>query len=200
MKDEERQCPNCGHDVLNWDVMCPGCDQVPWDSPAGRRIMQGRRQRHFWITGGPMVALLVLAGAAVIIGNIHFSRTTKWTQEASNLGQLIERASWLQGMLEDAQVGTTEYEDVEAAARQWLMDDLPEVITIIEDEAVSSRGRSTAAVSVGKLLGGSTRFAELAEGQRQPVVDALTPLLSDPDDAVRVAARLALEGLGVDPD
>lgn len=70
MKDEERYCPRCGRDVLSWDVACPGCGQVPWDTPEGRRVL---RRRRFWVgvsDHGPALfvgALVLLAMLMLLI-------------------------------------------------------------------------------------------------------------------------------------
>jgi len=48
MRDEERACPSCGHETLSWDIPCPGCAQVPWETPAGRRAL-GRRRAGQWV-------------------------------------------------------------------------------------------------------------------------------------------------------
>lgn len=65
---DERRCPNCGHAVLGWEVTCPGCNQVPWDTPAGRRVLRGRR-RWFWaVEEGPVVAIVILAAVLTLIG------------------------------------------------------------------------------------------------------------------------------------
>ena len=58
MKEEEKKCPNCGHDVLSWDVICPGCSQVPWDTNAGRRIVRWRRLRMSLVYSVPLIVIL----------------------------------------------------------------------------------------------------------------------------------------------
>jgi hypothetical protein len=61
MDIDERHCPTCGHGVLDWDLVCPGCHQVPWDTPAGRKIVRRRRLKETFLSTGGLVGLLVAA-------------------------------------------------------------------------------------------------------------------------------------------
>ena len=70
MDIDERHCPNCGHDILNWDVPCPGCSQVPWNTPAGHRVIRHRRFWSTWSIGLPIAAVLLLMAGLIVIGNL----------------------------------------------------------------------------------------------------------------------------------
>jgi len=68
MKDEERTCPKCGREVLGWEVPCPGCGQIPWETPEGQRVLRARR-RWFWLQeNGPLAALLIIAALIALLG------------------------------------------------------------------------------------------------------------------------------------
>ena len=64
MEIDSRHCPNCGAAVIGWEVVCPGCDQVPWNTPVGRTIVARRRFKQWLIDRGPILAvmLVLLAG------------------------------------------------------------------------------------------------------------------------------------------
>ncbi|MBI4353640.1 MAG: hypothetical protein HY595_00240, partial [Candidatus Omnitrophica bacterium] len=64
---DERHCPNCGHGVMNWSMVCPGCNQVPLDTPAGRKIIQGRRRQAMFQSTGFWVGLFVAAVLALML-------------------------------------------------------------------------------------------------------------------------------------
>jgi len=70
MDADERRCPSCGHDVISWEVTCPGCEQVPWDTPQGRRVLRGRRGWSALMENGPLAALLLLALVLAVLGAI----------------------------------------------------------------------------------------------------------------------------------
>ena len=57
---DERHCPQCGHGVMNWSMTCPGCDRVPWDTPAGRKILRRRRLEATFLSTGGLVGLFLI--------------------------------------------------------------------------------------------------------------------------------------------
>ncbi len=197
MKDEEQRCPSCGHEVLSWDVTCPGCDQVPWETAAGRRVVRGRRQRHFWLTAGPLMALVALGAVMVVIGNIHLRRSVQSAQDAGELERILERAAWLSVMLDDVTPGTPAYEELQHVTQQWLIEELPVLLTRIQDEGISGISRAAAVVSVGRLFGASSQFAQIAADYRQEAIDALGLLAEGSDETLRGAALRALAEMGV---
>ena len=75
MEIDERYCPNCGHGVLDWHTVCPGCNQLPWDSPAGRRIIARRRRAQWWGENVLVVGIVALASVAVACGAIAVLRS-----------------------------------------------------------------------------------------------------------------------------
>lgn len=75
MDVDERSCPNCGHSVLNWDCVCPGCNQVPWNTPAGQKIIAQRRRRSWWLDHAFILVLLVLVGVATACGVVSAIRS-----------------------------------------------------------------------------------------------------------------------------
>ena len=75
---DERHCPNCGRGVISWHVACPGCDQVPWDTPAGRRVLRRRRQWSKLVEEGPVAAIVILALVLTIIGILAKLRMRHW--------------------------------------------------------------------------------------------------------------------------
>ena len=81
MEIDTRHCPNCGHDTLDWDVPCPGCEQVPWDTPIGHRVISRRRFWDRWSMGLPLVALLVLVVVVIVVGNVNLTSHLKQRRE-----------------------------------------------------------------------------------------------------------------------
>lgn len=67
---DESRCPECGHDVLSWDILCPGCKKVPGETDAARRV-GARRQLLRSILG----AIPVVGLAAAFALFWHLSRT-----------------------------------------------------------------------------------------------------------------------------
>ena len=65
---DERRCPNCGHGVISWEVVCPGCDRVPWESPAGRRILRRRRWWFALLEESPVTILIILVARLTLFG------------------------------------------------------------------------------------------------------------------------------------
>ncbi len=88
MDIDERHCPNCGHDVLSWEVACPGCDQVPWESPAGRRIVAQRRRWAFLETSWPIAALLSGLLILGVISSLAWMRILNEPKVAQQLQDL----------------------------------------------------------------------------------------------------------------
>jgi len=68
MKDEERTCPECGREVLGWEVPCPGCGQIPWETPAGQRVLWARRRWFSLQQSGPIAILLIVAVIIMLLG------------------------------------------------------------------------------------------------------------------------------------
>ena len=195
MEIDERHCPNCGHDVLNWDVVCPGCDQVPWDSPAGKRIMQQRRRRHFLISGGPIAAFLVLVGVLLVIGNVHLGKASRWSGQIHDLQEVIGQGEWILGMLAQGELGTSEYEKLMAASRQWLAQGLPVLLGVVRDTRAPRAIRAAAAKSVLSLLQASHPLRNELRAYRKEVIDAFTPLLTERDETLKRVATAVLGGL-----
>lgn len=198
MKDDERQCPNCGRDVLSWDTMCPGCEQVPWDTPAGRQVISRRRRGHFWRTSGPGLGLLVLVLGAIIIGNINLTRAMRYTQEASDLDRIVQRGLWLNAMLEENLSGSDTADGLRSVARQWLDDECPSLLAMVEDPQRSMHGRTAAAMSLGQIFQQGSPLTQLGPVHRRKAVEHLSAVFRDaPAQSLHVAAHRALRLIGV---
>ncbi len=88
MNDDERNCPNCGHDVISWDTMCPGCSQVPWETKVGARILKWRRRRQTWPIGFAILAAALVIGGGMLIGNMSLRRMISYEQTDRKLDRM----------------------------------------------------------------------------------------------------------------
>ena len=198
MEEDPRKCPHCGHGVLDWDTLCPGCDQIPWNTAAGMRIFRGRRRRHFWLTGGPIIALLVVAAGFVIVTNLGLMQRVDITQEQADLGRIFDEAVRLRHLLEHAEPGSLAHDEVRAATLGWLGEELPTVLVLVQDHEAYGPFRSDAIVTLGVLLGGPSRFSTLAAGHRPHVIQVFRTVAAEEDRMTRTAAVMALEAMGAD--
>jgi hypothetical protein len=199
MDIDERHCPNCGHDILNWDIACPGCDQVPWDSPTGWRVIKARRRRQFWSEQGPILGFLVLVGALVVIGNIHRVRLATMAWASREIERMVEEANGLERELASASPDSGRYEAVVASARRWLEEVIPRLLEVATDRRQAPHARAAAVMGIGSVFGELEQVGPLAALHREPVVRQLTPLLSGTDpDALKAMVAMTLGQVGTD--
>ena len=195
MDVDERHCPGCGHDVLNWDVACPGCDQVPWNSPAGRRIMRQRRRWHTVVTAGPVALFLALAVGVVVIVNLHSMKARQWTRREHELEEILDRASWLAGMLAREAPGTSAHEELLASGQQWVANGLPKLLAAAADASLPTQIRLDALRGILALSAESSFSPMLAE-HRADLLTVLLPVASEQDRRLKHMAIVVLTAIG----
>lgn len=197
MEIDERHCPTCGHDVLSWDITCPGCSQVPWDSPAGRRIFSARQRREFLVTKGPwLLGALVLLGI-IIVANLHLTRFVDMSRQPQELQQSLEDALELEQELVRLAHDASAYAQVASDAQGWIARTLPQWFAIAEDAQQPARVRAQALMNVGHLYGEFEHLKALAEGQQIHVVRALKSLLAhEQNEELRSVVALTLGQVG----
>lgn len=197
MDIDERRCPNCGRDILSWDVTCPGCDQTPWETPAARRVIRARRRWHALMTGGPIAALLLLVAVVIVVGNLHLSKTVAWSRRQGGLARAVAQAESLATMLRAAASGSSHHNALLASGRSWLERELPTLLSAAGDTKLPAPVRATVVQAVAGLFDDSHPLAPLVlADHRAQAIDALMPLLSEPDGGLRRAARAALAAMG----
>lgn len=85
---DERTCPACGHEVLGWEVPCAGCDQIPWDTPQGQRVI--KRRRASLEASDPMTWIkyfILIVVLLSFVGQIQFCRRTSAMTERPSQDQ-----------------------------------------------------------------------------------------------------------------
>ncbi|MBI3553139.1 MAG: hypothetical protein HY077_11545 [Elusimicrobia bacterium] len=62
---DQRHCPHCKHEVLDWGLKCPGCDMVPRETPEGQKLLAKRRKLLWddWL----ILFVLAVAGYFLIL-------------------------------------------------------------------------------------------------------------------------------------
>lgn len=90
---DERHCPNCGHEVVDWETPCRGCGQIPWETPAGQRVIHQRR-RHVWLVReGPVAVFCALVIAVAVAGSIGFWKSRQAARAKLQVSLTHDRAT-----------------------------------------------------------------------------------------------------------
>lgn len=183
---DENHCPNCSHDILNWDTACPGCDQVPWETALGQRVLKQRRWQHALRTEGPLLSLLLLIVMVGVAANLHYTKIAKWSR-VSVVGcgfdqdrfvkSLFLRGNLIAGQLATADATDANYPDLVNSMRQWIEAGLPEVLKLLRDTSLSEERRAKIAKELHDLVDSSPRVRQLFAEHRSELAQALTPLL-----------------------
>jgi hypothetical protein len=174
---DERRCPNCNHGVLNWDTACPGCDQVPWDTPAGHRVIRQRRRRQWLLANGPIAGLLILIGAFWLVGNFNLNRVADVSGQAAEMSKLLDDLAPLEMRLEQAKsLGEIETQAAQAAVQNWYDQHVPDILNLIGDARQSEMTRMGTLVVLSQLFSPRRPFRELVPGHLQHAVQFLQHL------------------------
>ncbi len=89
----DKVCPACGTSILGWEVPCPQCEEIPWNTPQGRRVIKKRRSAQEW--ADPMTwfkyfvlaaILLSLAGQAYFYFSTRNLQTMEYDEEHPDSG------------------------------------------------------------------------------------------------------------------
>ncbi len=59
MEIDQRHCPHCKHEVLDWGLPCPGCSLVPRQTEEGKKLLAEHRGR--WLTTDWLFLALIVA-------------------------------------------------------------------------------------------------------------------------------------------
>ena len=192
MDIDERHCPNCGHDILNWDVVCPGCDQVPWNSPAGRRIVAKRRRKQWWLDNAFALTLLASATVAVVGGGVSLLNSPgsffcPLPGSDPQTRALLQEIETLVAQLQQPELPAEQREAARARLSELLQHD---------DRII----RQTAAWALAGVeidaLAAQLEQPELSAEQREAARSRLMELFQQDDDPIRRKAGRALADLG----
>ncbi|HEX9780074.1 MAG TPA: hypothetical protein VGB20_02545 [bacterium] len=192
---DETRCPSCGHPVLNWDIVCPGCDKIPWNTPFGQRVIRDRRWSQTLRTSGPFVVFFVIVAGFMIAGNLNLRRWVDLESERQSLEAVLERVEEFEMSLGVAPPGSPEHARVIAAARAWLEDALPGLLAQLEDPRTSDYQLALIVEAVLQVFSPESGFSSIAAPFRRDVEEAARPLLDARDTARRSAAILILDVL-----
>lgn len=192
---DEHHCPSCGHGVLNWNTTCPGCDQVPWQTPTGQRILQKRLRRSTLLTEGPFVVVVLLF--LILISYWGFSAVTAGRQarQQDEVTRTLAEIKQVSDALKLEQVGGLQHQMLVAAGTQRMARDLPKLLAILQESAQPAEIRSAIALSLAGVFQSPSRFTPLSAAQRDQAVKALTVASADQDGTVRAAAMIALAAM-----
>jgi hypothetical protein len=62
---DEKTCPHCGHGVLSWEIVCPGCGMFPRETPEGQSALRLWRLRNLlydeWQTIAALLFVCILS-------------------------------------------------------------------------------------------------------------------------------------------
>ncbi len=178
--------------MLDWDVPCPTCERTPWETPAGQRVLRGRRVRHALLTGGPIAVVLGLALVLVVVGQLHMSSAARWQRTAADLAGVIEQGQLLRARLTQILPGSPEHQQASEAARRWAAIHVPRLLRLAGDAEQPPQVRLLAQVAFSSVLASPAMAHEVA-AHREQVVAVFAPLLKDTDPRQRAVARLILE-------
>jgi len=195
VKDDERQCPNCSREVLSWDIPCPGCEQVPWDTPAGRRALAGRRRSHFFRTQGPLLALVVFGVVLAAVGPVHLAQLISSRGEGEGLREAISHGVDLRRRWENTVPGSLEAEKLSQRILRWLDEELPWVLEAVQDPSHSLAERATAIVVLAKLFDGPESLGAVDPKAQEALIEALRQIARRGEDPVHAEAAMVLRVL-----
>src|SRR3989338_1264252 len=154
---DENHCPSCGHGVLNWNTTCPGCDQVPWQTPQGQRILQRRLRRSTLLTEGPFAVVVVLFVILASYWGFSAVATGRQARQQDEVTRTLTEIKQVSDVLKREQVGSPKYQMVVAAGNQWVARDLPKLLAILQDARKSASLRSAIALTLADAFRSSGR-------------------------------------------
>ncbi|MBI2093835.1 MAG: HEAT repeat domain-containing protein [Candidatus Omnitrophica bacterium] len=183
MEIDERHCPNCGHGIMDWDTVCPGCDQIPWQSPFGRKIIAQRRRWHWWMETGPFLAISILALGAATCGVISVMKST-----GSVFCPLPGSDPKTKGLLTEIGELETQLKQPDLAANQ-------REVAMARISELQTHGdyiiRQSATLALIEVLEAQVR-PELPADQRETAITRISEFLEHDDHIIRMKAGTAI--------
>lgn len=194
MDIDERHCPNCGHGTLDWSVVCPGCDTVPWESDAGWKVVRKRRFQQWLPVGGPLALLLVASLGLVVFGNVTFLQGSRAIEKTKAIEAKMVEAQSLQRMLAAIKIaGHPRSDDSMRLVHEWLDENIPHLINVVANKKESEIARAAALSVLGEILDSRSPLAQLTAEYRMQVEQISEQLLEHSNEYLRDASLTVLK-------
>jgi hypothetical protein len=190
----ERECPHCRHAVLNWQVRCPGCDAIPWETPEGKQV----RRRQGIAYGIKRIALMVVVGSVVGVGGalISQSRQTNNRQVVQHLDEISGRLLYFEYQLKHALQDTLVQEELRNQMRAWVSRELPMLLQMLRDHADNAEIRVRVISALNMLLRPEGGFKQMLPDRYESVKAQLQGVKAQsPAGALRAAATQLLDAM-----
>lgn len=192
MEIDERYCPACGHGVLNWETRCPGCDQIPWNTPIGHRVIAQRRRRQWFADNG--LALIFIFGLGFIVAlQFHYLLPTA----TGHHHPLTREVKQLERRLRAARHDITKQQEAVEAVRLWCHRHLPMLLATFQDTQRSLEERFVTVEPLIELLDKKGPLLPIVEASyHQELVDTFRAVLEQKQTSRKLKlAALALLGM-----
>lgn len=176
---------------------CPGCAQVPWNTPAGKSAVSARRRSHFLRTQGPLLAVVAFGAVMVAMGPMHLAQLLSSKGEAGGLRRTLEEGIGLRDRWERTIPGSLDTARLQKYTQLWLDEGLPQLLEAIEDPLHPLAERATTVMVLGKLFEGSASLGSVSPEAQESLIMVLRRIAMRGKDPMHVEAALVLRMLGI---